>query len=299
MDKTKKSEILKSLKHAALIGFGGLGLLGAGYGAQRVVEVFTTPPPVTQTIMQAPAAMPDNYEAGIKQQFGGKSWQELSKAEARGDGHPVLVVPGFMTNDLYMASLRSKIEAQGYKTYGWHEGINLGASRDDADNLLKRVQEISAENGGQKVSLVGYSLGGVYARELARAHPELVRDVITLGAPFGQQDWRGTPDETLARINSYYQHENARPETIIHAPSVPTTSVYSKGDYLVDWRTSLNPKAEKAENVPIQGGHIAMPFNDEAAAVVLNRLAQKEGKWQPLWKGVVEVPGAKLAMPGA
>lgn len=291
MTNKKKLSLPKPLRDAAVIVFGGAALLGAGYGAQRVVDIFSAPPPVVQ---QAP--LPEQCETKLSVQFNGKSWQDLREAAPRGDGHPVLVIPGFMTGDFYMSELRDRIEAQGYKAYGWDEGMNLGASRDDAEKLAQRLKDISRENGGQKVSIVGYSLGGVYGRELARKYPELVRDVITLGAPFGGRDWSGRPDETLARIYNYYQHKDAQSSNdLVNPPPMPTTSVYSKGDWIVNWSDSQNPRADKAENVEIRGGHVRMPFNDEAAAIVLNRLAQKEGAWTPYWQGVCELPATRFA----
>lgn len=289
--KKNKSALLKSLRNAAVIAFGGAALLGAGYGAQKTLEHFSAPAPIVET------QTPEQQVAleKLSHRFDGQSWRDIHDALPQGDGHPVLVIPGFMTNDLYMMQLRHRIEAQGYKAYGWHEGMNLGASQDDAEKLVARLREISAENGGKKVSIVGYSLGGVYARELARQYPDLVRNVITLSSPFGSHDWRGQPDEAVARIHRYYTHRDGTSQNdVVTPPPVPTTSVYSKNDWIVDWRTALNPPAPAAENVEVRSGHVALPFNDAAAAVVLDRLAQKQERWQPYWKSAVDMPATKF-----
>lgn len=192
-----------------------------------------------------------------------------------GDGHPVLVIPGFLTNDLYMAELRDRIAAKGYKVYGWENGINWGATQSAATHVEDILKKISAENDNRKISLIGYSLGGVYARELARKHPELVRDVITLSAPFGLVDSRGQPDSAICRIHAYYQGDTKECAPA-QAPSVPTTSIFSRQDWIVDWHSSINAPANGAENIEVTGGHIAMPFNRQATAVVLERLARKD-----------------------
>src|SRR5437763_5082559 len=108
----------------------------------------------------------------------------------RGDGHPVLALPGFLATDISMAPLRRYLKQLGYDTYAWKMGRNLGgiASR---RNALKQLLSGIYDATGRKVSIVGWSLGGVYARDLALHVPEQVRSVITLGTPFAR-DVRAT-----------------------------------------------------------------------------------------------------------
>ena len=101
----------------------------------------------------------------------------------RGDGHPVLALPGFLASDLSMAPMRRYLGELGYEAHAWRMGRNLGGLQRMRDALRIRLAEIHAAS-GRKVSLVGWSLGGVYARDLALQAPDMVRSVITLGSPF-------------------------------------------------------------------------------------------------------------------
>ena len=262
---TEKKPPRKLLKKLALVFAAAGAVLGIGAGVMKM-----QPPAVVAVINPDTAATPK-----ITAAFNGKSWRELQQAAPKGDGHPVLVVPGFLTNDAYMSTLQSRIREQGYAVYGWDDGFNVGADKTVAGHLAARLKEIYAENGNKKVSLIGYSLGGVYARELARQYPDMVRNVITLSSPFGLKDAR------VDSINGFYGG-TASPEATLAPPPVPTTAVYSRSDMVVDWRTALNAKAPQAENIEVHGGHVLMPFNAEVTAVVLDRLAEADTRWQPL-----------------
>src|SRR5690242_18656081 len=100
----------------------------------------------------------------------------------RGDGHPVLALPGFLASDLSMAPLRRYLGELGYETHAWRMGRNTGGVGRMRGALLDRLSEIHAAS-GRKVSIVGWSLGGVYARDLALRAPEMVRYVMTLASP--------------------------------------------------------------------------------------------------------------------
>ena len=108
----------------------------------------------------------------------------------KGDGHPVLALPGFLASDLSMAPMRRYLGALGYEAHAWRMGRNLGGLARMREALRARLSEIHAAS-GRKVSLVGWSLGGVYARDLALQAPDMVRSVITLGSPFAN-DVRAT-----------------------------------------------------------------------------------------------------------
>lgn len=190
-------------------------------------------------------------------------------AAEQGDGHPVLVIPGFMTNDMYMSSLKERIAQQGYVAYGWAGGLNTGLDAEEAARLEARLSQIYAENGNQKVSLVGYSLGGVYARELARKRPEMVRSVVTLSSPFGLDD---------ERVTGVYAHFHGAAQgahqAMLLPPPVPTLAIYSKNDRFVDWRASINPPSSGARNAEVSSGHIEMPFSDEVLDIVAEELSR-------------------------
>lgn len=215
------------------------------------------------------------------------AWSYVRERLPKGDGHPVLFFPGFLTTDGYTSALRERVAEAGFKTYSWDAGFNLGLDAETAQHVAQRLHEIYAENGGRKVSLVGYSLGGLYARELAREFPDMVRSVVTLGTPFGRMDDPSQasplPIEKIVRFftkNSMHDDHAAIGARCLTPPPVPTTSVYSRNDGVAEWEASLNPKTKLAENVEVYGSHLGMTVNPLTIAVVIDRLSQKEGVWK-------------------
>jgi pimeloyl-ACP methyl ester carboxylesterase len=209
----------------------------------------------------------------------------LKRLAPRGDGHPVLVLPGFAASDISTALLRRFLDELGYVSYPWGIGRNRGVKDEVPVRMLQRLNEISAEHPGQKVSLVGQSLGGVFARQLAKAAPKQVRQVITLGSPFTGHPLASTAAyvyEWLSGDNfdnvDFDQHLEVRIK-----PPVPTTSIYSKTDGVVAWQCSIEAdEANQAENIHLRGGsHIGMASSPVALYLIAERLAQAEGQWKP------------------
>ena len=188
-----------------------------------------------------------------------------------GRGQPVLVIPGFLNNDAYMRPLHSKLSAQGYQVHGWACGLNMGPSQKVADSLEKRLKQIYEESGGKKVSLIGYSQGGIYARELARKYPDFVLHVITMGTPFGMKDSRVSKVHNLFNAQVKDQDIN---QIMITPPPVSTLSIYSKNDGFVDWQACLNAPAPNASNVEVVSSHIRMPFDEATHRVLFDFLAK-------------------------
>ena len=171
----------------------------------------------------------------------------LSRAP-RGDGHPVLVLPGLIASDASTKPLRSYLADRGYEVHGWCLGRNLGLRPGIESKMKARLREIHRAS-GRKVSIVGWSLGGVFAREIARAVPDAVRSVITLGSPI-----RGNPRSTnawriyeLASGQSVDDPKLRRPCDV--APPVPTTSIFSRTDGIVAWQCSVEPPSDRAESM--------------------------------------------------
>jgi pimeloyl-ACP methyl ester carboxylesterase len=214
-------------------------------------------------------------------------WPYVRDRLPQGDGHPVLFFPGFLTTDGYTSSLRERATEAGFKTYSWEGGFNLGLDAETAEHVARRLHEVYAENGGRKVSLVGYSLGGLYARELAREFPDMVRSVVTLGTPFGRMDDTSQasplPVDKIIRFFTRDSVHDAQADIgarCLTPPPVPTTSIYSLNDGVAEWQASLNPKAKQAENIEVYGSHLGMTVNPLTIAVVIDRLAQPEGGWK-------------------
>jgi len=201
----------------------------------------------------------------------------------RGDGHPVLVLPGLLASDVSTLILRRYLDLLGFSTHPWGFGRNTGGVYSMRDKLAKLLTSVHTAT-GRKVSLVGWSLGGVYARDLALRMPEMVRYVVTLGSPFAGD---------ITATNAKRVYEMVSGETIedsdmkdIQALSgdlpVPTTSLYTRSDGIVNWRTCLVRESDTAENIEITlASHIGIGVNAAALWAVADRLAQAEGEFHP------------------
>ena len=198
----------------------------------------------------------------------------------RGDGHPVLALPGFLASDLSMAPLRRYLTELGYDAHAWQMGRNLGGLSRVRAALRERLAAIHAST-GRKVSVVGWSLGGVYARDLALHAPEMVRYVMTLGSPFAN-DVRAT--------NATKLYEMLSGETVGDDPEfleaiagelpMPATSIFSRADGVVNWRTCLLRPSAKAENIEVYlASHVGLGVNPAVLWAVADRLAQQEGQF--------------------
>jgi pimeloyl-ACP methyl ester carboxylesterase len=199
----------------------------------------------------------------------------------KGDGHPVLALPGFLASDLSMAPMRRYLKELGYDTHAWNMGRNLGGVASKRSALRDLVQGIHDQT-GRKVSLVGWSLGGVYARDLALQMPDMVRSVITLGSPFAN-DIRATNATRLYEaLSGEAVDDNPEiREAIAGDLPVPATSIYSRTDGIVNWHTSLLRPSETAENIEVYfASHIGLGVNPAALWAVADRLAQPEGEFK-------------------
>lgn len=201
----------------------------------------------------------------------------------RGDGHPVLVLPGFLASDLSTAFLRRYIGMIGYEPHAWDLGRNFGGVYRMREALRDRLRFIH-EKSGRKVSLVGWSLGGVYARDLALAMPEAVRSVTTLGSPFAN-DISATSIRKIYETLSGELITDAKVEDIKALGGdlpVPATSIFTKTDGIVHWRTCLVKENERAENIEIVlASHTGLGVNAAALWAIADRLAQPEGTFKP------------------
>jgi len=205
----------------------------------------------------------------------------------RGDGHPVMVFPGLGANDATTWPLRGFLRSLGYVTQAWGQGFNAGPRVGVLDRCAADIRNL-ADRTGEPVSLLGWSLGGLYAREMAKEHPEITRCVITLGTPF-----TGHPRDTNAwRVYEWLTGTSVSDPDVMAqvriAPPVPTTSIFSRSDGIVAWRCSLNEPGPLAENVEVPASHVGMGMNPAALYAIADRLAQPIGQWRPF-----EVSGAR------
>jgi pimeloyl-ACP methyl ester carboxylesterase len=210
----------------------------------------------------------------------------------RGDGYPVLVLPGLVASDTSTRPLRSFLNSKGYAVSGWRQGRNLGL-RDGVQNAMIDLLQEMNEASGRKVSLVGWSLGGLYARQLAKMMPGRVRQVITLGSPFAS-----TPKATNAwRVYEMASGRRADEEdgrfggSLAGAPPVPTTAIFSRSDGICAWQGCREEASATTESIEVESSHCGMGHHPAVVYAVAERLAQKEGEWAPFdrggWRSIV------------
>jgi len=209
----------------------------------------------------------------------------LLLAAPRGDGHPVLVLPGLLANDRSTAPLRRFVERLGYPVTGWSLGRNQGPTQRVVDGLPRLLDRLAGRS-GEQVSLIGWSLGGIFARRLALRSPDLVRQVITLGSPFGAEEDRlgRTPGERMyRRLSSRHVADRIHPATTPadELPAMPTTAIYSRWDGIVDWRECRQPAGPRSESIGVPASHLGLGHHPAVLWVVADRLAQPPGDWQP------------------
>ncbi len=179
-----------------------------------------------------------------------------------GDGHGVLLLPGFMASDLSTRPLRRFLRDLGYSAHRWTLGRNLGPQEDLEQRMAERLAELFDRH-GRRVSLVGWSLGGVYARVLANRRPDQVRCVISLGSPING-DAQSTNSARLFELVTRERIENISPERLAEVqktPPVPTTSVFSRTDGVTAWQASIEAEGPQAESVEVPGSHLGLGFN--------------------------------------
>jgi hypothetical protein len=215
----------------------------------------------------------------------------LASLTPRGDGHSVLVLPGLVTSDRSTVPLRSFLKSKNYDVHGWELGRNYGPLPGVERRMLDRVKAL-ADSQGRKVSLVGWSLGGIYARQLAKMLPDEVRCVITLGSPFNGNP-RATNAWKLYEFTSGHKvddRERHMGGAIAEPPPVPTTAIFSRSDGICAWRTCIEKEGPLTENIEVEASHCGLGHHPAAVYAICDRLAQPEGRWKKFdrsgWKSV-------------
>jgi pimeloyl-ACP methyl ester carboxylesterase len=199
-----------------------------------------------------------------------------------GDEHPVLVLPGLLADDDSTWALRRMLRDLGYRVHGWRLGRNLGPTAATVTGLQNRLLDLRSRYDSQ-VSVIGWSLGGIYARTLARDTPTAVRQVITLGSPIRLAHER---QSRARRAYDRYAHLHVLPrelplESGVSALPVPATSIYSRYDGIVAWQACLDVPSARAENIAVVGSHLGFGHHPAVIWAVADRLAQPPGEWAP------------------
>ena len=211
-------------------------------------------------------------------------WAGLVRNAPSGEPHPVMVLPGFLGGDDSTLLLRRFLTRLNYKSFPWLQGTNTGNPRQLEEAVLRFYRLHHAT--GRKITLIGQSLGGVYAREIARQFPDAVRLVITLGSPYRATKSGSTSpvveklfermsgmtvEEMRAQVPQAEEHQ--------HLP-MPATSIYSKADGVVHWTTCIEDETDISENIRVWGSHSGMAMNPDVLRIVADRLAQDPNNWQ-------------------
>ena len=213
----------------------------------------------------------------------------LLASAPRGDGHPVLLVPGFTAGDATMVGLKVFLKSRGYQVETWGFGQNTGFKLKFSHALEQKVRYLHHKY-RSKVSIVGWSLGGVYAYYAAHSAPECVRSVISLGSPM-----RFAPENFNTRllvraVYRYFAHPmgpvahlaHVRAKVLKSPPPMPSTCVYSMTDGVVPPQSAyLDATEGEHENIWVPGSHLGLGFNAAVMWIVADRLAQPEDGWRP------------------
>jgi pimeloyl-ACP methyl ester carboxylesterase len=181
----------------------------------------------------------------------------------------VLVLPGWGAGDGSTALLRRFLRSLGYWAHGWRQGRNLDPDQKLASALGDRLAQL-ADRHGAPVSLIGWSLGGVYARELAQRRPQHVARLVTLASPLRTQ--------LAAGIGRHFERALGAAEGNV---SLPTSALYSRSDGIVNWRIAQAEPGRRRESIAIETSHCGFANHPAALLVIADRLAEPLEAWQP------------------
>ena len=207
----------------------------------------------------------------------------LLRRAPHGDGHTVLVLPGFLADDHSTMVMRSYLGSLGHKVYGWGLGRNVGPTAEILDGMEALVDRLATSSGGP-ISLVGWSLGGMFARGIGHQQPDLVRRIVTLGSPFRSDAPIGShAARSFERFAHLHVAHTELPDIDADRGqlAMPVTAVYTKGDGVVAWQTCIQDDGDRRENVEVPGSHCGLGHNPAAMWVVADRLAQRGDAWAP------------------
>ena len=172
-----------------------------------------------------------------------------------------MVVPGFVANDRTTLGLQRALGEAGYRVTGWGMGLNTGVKPDTLDRLAGRI---AAFGGGEKVILVGWSLGGIFAREVAKVRPDLVAKVVTMGSPFSGDPhannvWR------LYELIAGHKVDNPPIDSVLgEKPPVPTLAIWSRRDGIVAVASARGEPGESDRQVELDCSHMGFAVSGRA-----------------------------------
>ncbi len=236
------------------------------------IEAFAKPklPPLRLTLLGAAAHLVPPRPGMVARAL---------KAAPRGDGHPVIVLPSFLRGDGHTAPLRRFLAGCGYAVEGWGLGTNLGPTAAALDGI-EALLAATHRRHGRKVTLIGHSLGGVIARELAKQHPDQVRQLVLLASPIRLPT--ASPLEPIYKLLARWHSIDAAGSVaqLNTPPEVPVTAIYTRSDGIVAWESCREIEGAMRESIELRGAHGTMVRNTAAWRIIADRLAQPEGEWR-------------------
>lgn len=226
------------------------------------------PPPLALALTDGPRALLDIA-------FLQMTYPLLRLSPRARSAQSVMVIPGFLGDDAGNGPLIRFLRELGYRATGWGQGRNLGTGSFSEEQLREKLEQLILAGQG-KVALVGHSLGGIYAREIARMEPDVVSQVITLGSPFGPGHQSGSHASRLYRRLNPQPDPRDEEQHLNEPPPVPTTAIYTRGDGVVNWRTSVQRgNYPQVKNVEVPGSHIGLNLNAATWFWIAKRLATR------------------------
>jgi len=201
-------------------------------------------------------------------------------AAPKGDGRPVMLIPGYGTDESSMRPLGHYLKYLGYEVYDWAQGRNRGDVENDVRRVGRRAQEIHDTRDNAPVTLIGWSLGGVTAREAARLFERYVREVITLGTPIiGGPKYTSVAGRFAKSANlNLDDFEKKVHERNSIGIKQPVTSIFSKADGVVDWRASVDTYNKQARNIKVNSSHFGLGANGKVWHLIARLLAEDSTK---------------------
>lgn len=251
--------------------------------AGQATQHHTTPPNLAYAFAELPRAIFEMLSLLPAHLF-------IKKAP-RGDGHPVITLPGYNASDSSMNVLRRYLDIWGYDPHPWGLGTNLGIGNDRVIYEQRFVESLEriVNHCGEPATLIGWSQGGVIARQAAKHRPDLVRHVLTMGSPISD-----TPEATtIWRIYERMSPQEITPELMevlrqITTPveGVRCTCIYSQNDGIVSPYIAQDWVSPVAENIRLYSSHFGMAVNPVVLFVIADRLAQSEDNWRPFERNI-------------
>ena len=200
-------------------------------------------------------------------------WRGFGSLAPRGpeDGPKLMVLPGFVANDRTTLGLQRALAAAGYRVTGWGMGVNRGVTADTRERIAERIEAFAP---GEKIILVGWSLGGVFAREVAKLRPDLVERVITLGSPFSG-DMRANNVWRLYEWVAGHPVDRPPIKTVLaEKPPVPTLALWSRRDGIVSVRSARGLPGECDREVELACSHMGFGVSGRAYPKIVKAIRE-------------------------